>query len=284
MNQTEATGENDPRDKEHSDCLDASPRQEPSDAPAAASDLVPDDFDLGTAKRASSTTPRDEQKRCPECKSTSIMRKVGGPSSTAKAGGWRCNECAHHFETPLEPDVDRDRLATDGGREQCVVCAHTYDREEHDQCPNCQNATLGDFDDDDDDPLAGAVLATDGGYDVDGEPRDDPRSLTSRLSNAITQLERGLEDVAADDEWTAQAVASIIADCRELRLIVDGDEKPSVATDGGRPQGRRAYRAEAHDAIADAGVGDQAPGGGCPHSDDALPCLECLFNEDGGER
>lgn len=29
--------------------------------------------------------------------------------------------------------------------EQCVVCAHPYDREENDHCPNCENSSLEDF-------------------------------------------------------------------------------------------------------------------------------------------
>lgn len=48
-----------------------------------------------------------------------------------------------------EPD---DEIRTDGGREQCIVCAHPYDRDEHDRCPACGNSTLDEF-------------ATDGGRD-----------------------------------------------------------------------------------------------------------------------
>lgn len=36
-------------------------------------------------------------------------------------------------------------VRTDGGRESCVVCGHPFDRDEHDQCPNCRNGSLDDF-------------------------------------------------------------------------------------------------------------------------------------------
>lgn len=53
-----------------------------------------------------------------------------------------------------------------------------------------------------------------------------------------------------------------------------------VVTDGGRRLARR----DLVDAVqADAGVGDQGPGG-CPHSDDELPCWNCLTDGEGGSQ
>jgi hypothetical protein len=43
-------------------------------------------------------------------------------------------------------DIDEDRdLVTDGGRLLCVRCNETYDRDEHDQCPNCTNFDIASF-------------------------------------------------------------------------------------------------------------------------------------------
>lgn len=41
-------------------------------------------------------------------------------------------------------DVDSE-IVTDGGRLLCVRCNETYDRDEHDQCPNCRNFDLATF-------------------------------------------------------------------------------------------------------------------------------------------
>lgn len=38
-----------------------------------------------------------------------------------------------------------EQVRTDGGRKQCVVCAHPYDRDAHDRCPNCDHSTLEEF-------------------------------------------------------------------------------------------------------------------------------------------
>jgi hypothetical protein len=58
----------------------------------------------------------------------------------------------------------------------------------------------------------------------------------------------------------------------------DVDDQEPV-TDGGARWPRRAIV----DAVrGDAGVGDQAPGGGCRHSDDDLPCWDCLTDGEGG--
>ena len=62
-----------------------------------------------------------------------------------------------------------------------------------------------------------------------------------------------------------------------VRWETDGDV--DIVTDGGRRVGWS--RRDIDAARADAGVGDQAPGG-CPHADGGLPCWDCLTDGDGG--
>lgn len=74
-------------------------------------DIVPDGFDLSKARNKRTTTPDEEQPRCPECGTTNISPKVGnhiGSGKQRKPGDWRCNRhgCNHHFEEPRRGDGD----------------------------------------------------------------------------------------------------------------------------------------------------------------------------------
>jgi hypothetical protein len=82
---------------------------------------VPDDFSLEDALRQQSTTPRDEQPRCPQCGTINIAQKVR--QERHDDGRWKCNECNGHFDDPLPPrgecrDTEQTELGdlvTDGG-------------------------------------------------------------------------------------------------------------------------------------------------------------------------
>ena len=99
----------------------------------ARGELVPDGFDLKAAKSKTSTTPKDQQSRCPNCGSLCLF-----PRDRERGLDYYCKRCNERVD-PAEP-------VPDGGRKQCVVCAHPYDREEHDRCPNCEHASLDEFD------------------------------------------------------------------------------------------------------------------------------------------
>lgn len=70
-----------------------------------ASDIVPEDFDFTAALYANSTTPDDEQPRCPACGSINISRKCGSTFGNNKRfdGDYRCmnHRCQEHFDEPV---------------------------------------------------------------------------------------------------------------------------------------------------------------------------------------
>lgn len=65
---------------------------------------VPDDFDLHDAKHASTTTPTEEQPRCPACgrvsinpRTSSINTGPNAPTERDRRDYW-CRECSHAFD------------------------------------------------------------------------------------------------------------------------------------------------------------------------------------------
>lgn len=82
---------------------------------------IPDGFEsLRDALNRHSTTPRDEQPRCPaeSCGSTEIVSKrAAADHDRRQPEPWRCNRCGHHFSEPAAPVADREGepVATDGG-------------------------------------------------------------------------------------------------------------------------------------------------------------------------
>ena len=66
------------------------------------SSIVPDDFDLESARRQHSTTPKDQRPRCPQCKRLSVRTKTGKPSGTSHSDKKHyCNRCDAHFDEPV---------------------------------------------------------------------------------------------------------------------------------------------------------------------------------------
>lgn len=79
---------------------------------------VPEDFSLDDALQQRSSTPDDEQPRCPECESVQVMRRVHEkakddvkPLEKGEGRGgyaehpepYRCDNCDARFEEPLPP-------------------------------------------------------------------------------------------------------------------------------------------------------------------------------------
>lgn len=62
--------------------------------------------ELRRRQRQHTSTPKSERRRCPECESTDIIRKVGSMGGTPPdhATEYRCGYCQHHFDTPLAPE------------------------------------------------------------------------------------------------------------------------------------------------------------------------------------
>lgn len=106
-------------------------------------------------------------------------------------------EVLHHRESQFpSDDGDEDGSATktivaDGGREQCVVCAHQYDRSEHDHCPNCQNSGLDEFATD-----GGTLARTDGGTEQFDHPVeiDDAHQVTESVDYSGNRFQCAVAD------------------------------------------------------------------------------------------
>lgn len=70
---------------------------------------VPDDFDLTTALRQHSTTPKSERPRCPGCCELSVRTKTGKPSGTSRSDKPHyCNQCDVHFDEPVYGESPED--------------------------------------------------------------------------------------------------------------------------------------------------------------------------------
>lgn len=72
--------------------------------------IVPEDFDLASARSKRSTTPDDERPRCPYCNSVNIESKTGHyfGSVHRQEGKYRCDArgCGRHFDKPVRGDGD----------------------------------------------------------------------------------------------------------------------------------------------------------------------------------
>lgn len=60
--------------------------------------IVPDGFDLHAARKAKSTTPDAERKRCPECWSVRINLRTD--EHTKYQYDYHCNSCGAEFNEP----------------------------------------------------------------------------------------------------------------------------------------------------------------------------------------
>ena len=78
-------------------------------------EIVPEDFDLEAAKNAHSTTSPDERKRCPECKRSTVCRKVDDHRKREIDTEYYCIQCLTHFDEPLT-----ENPFTDGGTDEVV--------------------------------------------------------------------------------------------------------------------------------------------------------------------
>jgi hypothetical protein len=59
---------------------------------------------LRKAERSSSTTPEEEMKRCPVCKSRRWTPKPGGSQRHRVPGDYICTQCRETFDNPLPPE------------------------------------------------------------------------------------------------------------------------------------------------------------------------------------
>lgn len=57
---------------------------------------------LEAMKYAPSSTPDEQRKRCPECRSPKVRRKIpGSRGRDPKPGEYSCAKCHAHFDEPL---------------------------------------------------------------------------------------------------------------------------------------------------------------------------------------
>ena len=60
---------------------------------------------LAKAERAPSTTPEDEQRRCPVCGSRRVRGKKGSKQMpNQRPEDWKCTSCYCHFNNPITPN------------------------------------------------------------------------------------------------------------------------------------------------------------------------------------
>jgi hypothetical protein len=274
---------------------------------------------LEARRSRTSTTDREEMPHCPECGSVKLHHKTGGPSGTRKPGAYRCDGCNAHFDEPVPTDADDQEVRTDGGHEVTdvtrlnkavkqigIVRASVSRSRRLDQdgaLLTAQYLVRGVKDElndpttphgpDADDPHT----ATDGGHPPGDAPagnRTDPSGAAAtyyvvdeaRPAVVDGPLPMARAKVLANEYGPDHIVAErsaiqLLESASNTTVRWETDEDVDVVTDGGRRLARR----DLVDAVqADAGVGDQGPGGGCPHSDDELPCWDCLTDGEGGSQ
>ena len=60
---------------------------------------------LRVAENEPSTTPEDEQRRCPVCGSRRVRRKTASRDTpNARPEDWKCTSCYWHFDKPITPN------------------------------------------------------------------------------------------------------------------------------------------------------------------------------------
>lgn len=110
--------------------------------------------DLDDLRRQPSTTPRDEQERCPKCGSVKVKKKVDDYRGTRQNDAdYLCDNCYHHFDDPVDPP----RIVTDGGSVQdedgaaqsvddtyrkCVRCGTPTTSRKYAELPVCWDCKL----------------------------------------------------------------------------------------------------------------------------------------------
>ncbi|WP_254810690.1 hypothetical protein [Natronosalvus amylolyticus] len=74
---------------------------------SGAESLVPEDFDFEAIHKARSTTPLDERRRCPECRSTRVYQISDDPRGWTDADSdFGCENCQAHFDEPIRGGFD----------------------------------------------------------------------------------------------------------------------------------------------------------------------------------
>lgn len=207
-------------------------------------------------------------------------------------------------------DVACPRSRAPDTGQPCVVCGHAYDRDAHDECPQCANGAVEDCD-----------VVTDGGVDKPVSQAELERRATAAGTSFLAWCGRAdidadelLEEIRGDFPSDGDAVpdggwpdGDPCIDCGELMEVgavgnpgetitwqecedcgigwgpftgyVDIDEDPDespLRADGGR------IAHPADTALTHRGVGDQQY---CPHGDAAcargeVPCWDCLTGGD----
>lgn len=71
-------------------------------------DIVPEDFDLDSAKRRWSSTDNADREHCPDCHAMSIVKHADSIESHGSTATWHCSKCKHDFDEPI-PHEAADR-------------------------------------------------------------------------------------------------------------------------------------------------------------------------------
>jgi len=81
-----------------------------------ASELIPEGFDLESARRKQSSTPKSDLPKCPDCGSVTIIRKTSREDHPQRKDGvYRCESCGIHFDAPTRPRDSQSSLTRFGG-------------------------------------------------------------------------------------------------------------------------------------------------------------------------
>jgi len=211
-------------------------------------------------------------------------------------------------------DVASPRSRQPDTGQPCVVCGHAYDREAHDECPQCANGSVEDYD-----------LVTDGGVDQPVSQAELERRATAAGTSFLAWCGRAdvdadelLEEIRAEFPSDGDAVPDggwpdgdpciscgepmevgavgnpgetiTWQECEDCGIgwgpftgYVDTDDNPDespLVTDGGRV----VHPGDA--ARGPAGIGDQSEPT-CPNGDvecarpGTAPCADCLFDTGG---
>ena len=228
-------------------------------------DLIPEQFRerfadsetvaaaLRRAESLPSSTPDSERRCCPDCFSVSITPKSNSSmteSTNRLEGSWKCTECEHHFDKPLDMNpkatafewIDSDELPDTDARER-LTPSLDVDRETAVRYALLLRAPWRD-----DEPLSYTEIAAALPYEDswvgnrvrewrDGEHRDlvpdptaDPEPAPSSdppidPRAAVARIGGGYEELVAERAATADASSGATA----------------VATDGGRVRRWDAY-------------------------------------------
>jgi rubredoxin len=196
-----------------------------------------------------------------------LRRRQHTASSTERGAMNRCPECD---SVKIRQKLDKPvaQATQKPGDYRCDVCNHHFDEPD-----TTAPATDGGHPDHSPGSETADCSSAEAYYIVD-EAR--PAVIDGPLSMARARClanEHGPDHIVASRD-----AIQLLKNTGDTTVRWEINDDADIATDGGH----LARRDDVDAVRGDAGVGDQAPGGGCRHSDDDLECPTCFLN--GGQR